>query len=559
MEEHQWMLDRLDIVVASPQEARKLKASMTLLALVLVDDDNPEFFSRVMDLIESLLFFSLPVSLKPSPCRPAKLDVINYLAPWEAINMSKELLRAIELSLPEAACCSGFLDPCFCNAVQNFSVFRRNVVCQDWSGILAFMPGLIPDSTSTASIVLAPGHRIPQLLELLQAFVDGLGLFEVKVTYLSEPAIMNELSPGIVLGTPDRMQEALCGASTTWKPHRAVLVETNVLVSTQKVHVEAICSILWSRDVILGIHSLDPSPGVEDIVTRFCKGETSRIPRPAFTVSSVKHFYAAVKSASDKLSKLGEVWKLFRIRSDTVTVYCNSVSQVELVASGMERADFKVAATHTGMPQHCIEETNRAFRQRGLLLITNIIYSGRQHVINFDMPESADGYLARAGVHRILWTRKVVSICSELEVCLMHEFERSLGFEVDLLVAKDHRLNGKKPPRRKRASLAQECHTQLLGDGMTIGKSKNFALSSWLEHLKAEGGESTQEARQLLGRPRVETLVVENAPRRLVDRREGLHVREIKDTPSDLASQDPTLAEFRCRRRPDPECGGGVQ
>ncbi|XP_024531815.1 ATP-dependent RNA helicase eIF4A [Selaginella moellendorffii] len=364
--------------------------------------------------------------------------------------MSKELLRAIELSLPEAACCSGFLDPCFCNAVQNFSVFRRNVVCQDWSGILAFMPGLIPDSTSTASIVLAPGHRIPQLLELLQAFVDVLGLFEVKVTYLSEPAIMNELSPGIVIGTPDRMQEALCGASTTWKPHRAVLVETDVILSTHKVHVEAICSILWSRDVILGIHSLNPSPDVEDIVTRFCKGETARIPRPGITLSSVKHFYAAVKSASDKLAKLGEVWKLFRIRSDTVTVYCNSVSQVELVASGMESAGFEVAATHTGMPQHCIEETNRAFCQRGLLLITNIIYSGRQHVINFDMPESADRYLARAGVHRILWTRKVVSICSELEVCLLHEFERSLGFEADLLVARDHRLNGKKPPQRKR-------------------------------------------------------------------------------------------------------------
>ncbi|EFJ36817.1 hypothetical protein SELMODRAFT_403535 [Selaginella moellendorffii] len=417
--------------------------------LVVTAPANVKHFVEVMDLVESLLFFSLPVSLKPSPCRPAKVDVINYLAPWEAINMSKELLRAIELSLPEAACCSGFLDPCFCNAVQNFSVFRRNVVCQDWSGIVAFMPGLIHDSTSTASIVLAPGHRIPQLLELLQAFVDGLGLFEVKVTYLSEPAIMNELSPGIVLGTPDRMHEALCEASTTWKPHRAVLVETNVLVSTQKVHVEAICSILWSRDVTLGIHSLDPSPGVEDIVTRFCKGETSRIPRPAFTVSSVKHFYAAVKSASDKLAKLGEVWKLFRIRSDTVTVYCNSVSQVELVASGMENAGFIVAATHTGMPQHCIEETNRAFCQRGLLLITNIIYSGRQHVINFDMPESADRYLARAGVHRILWTRKVVSICSELEVCLLHEFERSLGFKADLLVARDHRLNGKKPPRRK--------------------------------------------------------------------------------------------------------------
>ncbi|EFJ27856.1 hypothetical protein SELMODRAFT_411827 [Selaginella moellendorffii] len=466
MEEHQWMLDRLDIVVASPREARKLKASITLLALVLVDDDKPEFFSQVMDLVESLLSFSLPTSLKPSPCRPAKVDVINYLAPWKAVNMSKELRRAIELSIPEAACCSGLLDPCFRNAVQMFPVFRRNVVCQDWSGIVAFMPGLIPDSTSTASIVLAPGHRIPQLAELLQAFVDGLGLFEVQVACL--PAITNELSPRIVIGTPDRMHEALCGGSTTWKPHRAVLVETDVILSTHKVHVEAICSNLWSHDVILGIHSLDPSPDVEDIVTRFCKGETTRIPRPGITLSSVKHFYAAVKSASDKLAKLGEVWKLFRTRSDTVTVYCNSVSQVELVASGMESAGFEVAATHTGMPKHCIEETNWAFCQRGLLLITNIIYSGgRQHVINFDMPESADEYLARAGVHRRLWTRKVVSICPELEVCLLHEFERSLGFEADLLVARDHRLNGKKPPR------------------LEIGKKKNNVTG----FLDEKGGE----------------------------------------------------------------------
>ncbi|EFJ36698.1 hypothetical protein SELMODRAFT_403312 [Selaginella moellendorffii] len=204
------------------------------------------------------------------------------------------------------------------------------------------------------------------------------------------------------------MQEVLCGASTTWKPHRAVLVETDVLVSTHKVHMEAICSILWSRDVTFGIQSLDD---VEDIVTRFCKGETSRIARPAFTVRSVKHFYAAVKSASDKLAKLGEVWKLFRTRSDTVTVYCNSVR------------------------------------------------SGRQHVINFDMPESVDEYLARAGVHRLLWMRKVVSICSELEVCLLREFERSLGFEVDLLVARDHRLNGKKPPRRKRQEKEKVGHS----------------------------------------------------------------------------------------------------
>ncbi|EFJ08679.1 hypothetical protein SELMODRAFT_428713 [Selaginella moellendorffii] len=254
----------------------------------------------------------------------------------------------------KAACCSGLLDPYFCDAVQNFSVFGRNVVCQDWSGIVAFMPGLIPDSVSTVSIVLAPGHRIPQLVELLQAFVDGLGLFEVKVTCLSEPATFH---PELYSGLQTGCRKYCAGASTTWKPHRAVLVETDVLVSTHKVHMEAICSILWSCDVTFGIHSLDD---VEDIVTRFCKGETSRIARPAFTVRSVKHFYAAVKSASDKLAKLGEVWKLFRTRSVTVTVYCNSVSQVELVASAMESAGFEVAAAHTDMPQHCIEDTNRA-------------------------------------------------------------------------------------------------------------------------------------------------------------------------------------------------------
>ncbi|EFJ27854.1 hypothetical protein SELMODRAFT_411824 [Selaginella moellendorffii] len=156
-----------------------------------------------------------------------------------------------------------------------------------WSSIMAFMPGLIPDSASIASIVLATGHS-PQLVELLQAFVDGLELFEVKVTCFSKPAITDELSPRIVLGTLDRMQEVLCGDSTTWKPHRAVLVETNVLASTKKVHLEVICSILWSPDVTLGIHSLN---GVGEIVTTFSKGKTSRIPRPSFTLSSVKPFY----------------------------------------------------------------------------------------------------------------------------------------------------------------------------------------------------------------------------------------------------------------------------
>ncbi|EFJ36818.1 hypothetical protein SELMODRAFT_403536 [Selaginella moellendorffii] len=56
--------------------------------------------------------------------------------------------------------------------------------------------------------------------------MDGLELFEVKVTCLSKPVITDELSPRIVLGTLDRMHEVLCGDNTTWKPHKAVLIET---------------------------------------------------------------------------------------------------------------------------------------------------------------------------------------------------------------------------------------------------------------------------------------------------------------------------------------------
>ncbi|EFJ18604.1 hypothetical protein SELMODRAFT_420089 [Selaginella moellendorffii] len=205
---------------------------------------------------------------------------------------------------------------------------NKDMKIHSWSGRLPSSIGppafkqlllLLCYSTGNAGSLGAELPRIPQLLDLLQAFVEHLGLFEVRVVcQYDHPG-----SLAIAVRTPETLK------CKTWKPRRVVFVDADVLVSNGcRLQLSAILG-----NKTFAIHSTKISTDVEELISN-AKGETHMIPKPEW----------------GKLVKFGQ----------------------------MGNASFPVAATHTEMPRSTVEEIAEEFSQWHLLLIMNIYSRGDQ-------------------------------------------------------------------------------------------------------------------------------------------------------------------------------------
>ena len=103
-----------------------------------------------------------------------------------------------------------------------------------------------------------------------------------------------------------------------------------------------------------------------------------------------------------KRQKLLEVLRC--TEAPPVLVFCNSIATVEEVADSLRQEQFHVAALHSERPQSVRFQVVEALRTGGVdVLVTTDLASrgidvpGITHVINYDIPDSIEGYVHRCG------------------------------------------------------------------------------------------------------------------------------------------------------------------
>jgi ATP-dependent RNA helicase DeaD len=85
-------------------------------------------------------------------------------------------------------------------------------------------------------------------------------------------------------------------------------------------------------------------------------------------------------------------------------IFCNTKTQVDVLAARLIAAGYSALALHGDLPQTVRDEVMKRFRTRELamLVATNVASRGLDiddvsHVINYDLPEAYEDYLHRIG------------------------------------------------------------------------------------------------------------------------------------------------------------------
>ncbi|EFJ10249.1 hypothetical protein SELMODRAFT_427344 [Selaginella moellendorffii] len=381
--EHEWMAPCLDIVVATPDEARGFPASSGTL-LILIDDaayqEVPGFHSVALRLVYAhFRTVSGKESLPPPELDPSKFRWLEWFSPPSRARASCTVQRLVASTLPEAWSCPGRLDQVATQVMDSFAC-NDNVVCQGWSGVLALLPCLVREAVKHASneaapLLLAPDHhRLLALTQLLGCCAQEMGV-SVKIGPGAHSTLRVEKVGDV---------EPPVSAS------RLVVVEADSILEAHPEWAEFIASF----GGCVGLHVTHMTSAVEGVHKRFAR--KAFVPRPPGVTLDVCHFYALAEGKK-KLDLVCDLWEqLQRGKPDKFSVFCNAAETVAEVAKAMVERGHHAYAIYTAGDPILQEVYERSLS----IVVTNVYVRGRQDVINYDLPASDEDYLERVGIDR---------------------------------------------------------------------------------------------------------------------------------------------------------------
>ncbi|XP_024518731.1 uncharacterized protein LOC9629845 [Selaginella moellendorffii] len=114
----------------------------------------------------------------------------------DRLSCSSTLQELLASKLPEARSCPGWGDKTFARIMRSFSARGDNVVCQDWSGLVALIPGLVRHALPCAPppLLVAPESKVHALTQLVQCCAREMGMSEARIS---------KVGAGVMGGTPE--------------------------------------------------------------------------------------------------------------------------------------------------------------------------------------------------------------------------------------------------------------------------------------------------------------------------------------------------------------------
>ena len=209
--------------------------------------------------------------------------------------------------------------------------------------------------------------------------------------------------PQIVIGTPGRiidlLQRKVLDLSSI---HTAVLDEADRMLDIGfRKDIERILRACPTdrQTMLLSATLAEP---VQRLAQRYMKSpERIDLSENQVVVDSIEQFYCTV-AAEQKFELLIRV--LLQERPSQAIVFCRTKRKAHEIYSKMRRKLHDVEAIHGDLPQRKRDQVLRRLRDGRvrLAIATDVVgrgidISGISHIINFDIPESADDYVHRVG------------------------------------------------------------------------------------------------------------------------------------------------------------------
>ncbi|EFJ09800.1 hypothetical protein SELMODRAFT_427814 [Selaginella moellendorffii] len=181
--DQEWLIPSLDFLIATPLD--KLPSQSMGVLTILVDGDiGGSFREQATGVIHRLFPSSFPSSRMTTRQE-------RWFSPSDRdrLSCSSTLQELLASKLPEARSCPGWGDKTFARIMRSFSARGDNVVCQDWSGLVALIPGLVRHALPCAPppLLVAPESKVHALTQLVQCCAREMGMSEARISKRSFP------------------------------------------------------------------------------------------------------------------------------------------------------------------------------------------------------------------------------------------------------------------------------------------------------------------------------------------------------------------------------------
>ncbi|BBI36403.1 DEAD/DEAH box helicase [Cohnella abietis] len=201
------------------------------------------------------------------------------------------------------------------------------------------------------------------------------------------------------------------------------------------------------------------------------------------TTSLIDHSLITVKEG-DKPKLLHDV--IVVENPDSCIIFGRTQEQVDKVYRQLDQLGFRCGKIHGGMEQEDRFKVMNEFRKGAFryLVATDVAARGIDidsitHVINYDLPQDAEGYVHRTGrTGRAGKTGKAISFATPNEDKFLANIEGYIGFEI----------RKRKMPSKDEVELRQAAFEKKLSVQPTIKKDKNEHLNKGIMKLYFNGG-----------------------------------------------------------------------
>ncbi|QJD87769.1 DEAD/DEAH box helicase [Cohnella herbarum] len=173
---------------------------------------------------------------------------------------------------------------------------------------------------------------------------------------------------------------------------------------------------------------------------------------------------------------------------DSCIIFGRTQEQVDRVYQQLDRLGFRSGKIHGGMEQEDRFRVMNEFRKGAFryLVATDVAARGIDidnvtHVIHYDLPQDAEGYVHRSGrTGRAGKAGKAISFATPSEDKFLANIEGYLGFEI----------RRRKMPSKEEVSLRQAAFDKKMSIQPTIKKDKNEQLNKSIMKLYFNGGKN---------------------------------------------------------------------
>ena len=332
---------------------------------------------------------------------------------------------------------------------------------------LPMLEYLDPDSDEVQAIVLTPTRELCiQVTQALRAYAEHLDVGVVAV-FGGAPikSQQSQLRQGahVVVATVGRMKDLISRHSLVLTSARyVVLDEADEMLDLGFIEdVEKILRMCPSGRQTLLFSATMPPPIQRLAETYMYDPVTIKVTPRKLTVDATEQAYVEV-DAKQKTSKLIEILKAED--PEQAIIFCRT--KIGCARLGKQLADkgLNVKALHGDLTQGQRDGVMISFKERRtpLLVATDIAARGLDiehvtHVINFDVPDTTEGYVHRIGrTGRVGRTGRAITFVTPKQRAEIGRIEREAKSSIGEWERPEERLEHAPPRRRPQVSEADE-------------------------------------------------------------------------------------------------------